>query len=59
MKDINWKSVLIKILSEKAIQDLIIKALEYFAKRSDSKVDDALVVMVKKALGRETGPTGK
>lgn len=55
----NWKDILIKILSEKAIQDLIIKALEYYAKKSDSKVDDALVVLVKKALGRETGPTGK
>lgn len=43
--------IIVRVISEPAVQKLAISALERLAKSTTSAVDDALVEQVKKAMG--------
>lgn len=49
-------SLLIKVLSHKLTQQLIILGLETAAKRSDNTVDDQVVQIVKHGLANRVNP---
>ncbi len=48
--------ILMKLLAEKALEDLIIFGMEKLAQSTNSKVDDDLVAIVKKAIKGEQKP---
>lgn len=43
-------SILMALLTESFLKHLVVKALEYLAKKTSNEVDDELVAIVKKAL---------
>lgn len=49
-------SLLIKVLSHKVAQQLIVLGLETAAKRSDNTVDDKVVEIVKHGLANRLNP---
>lgn len=45
------KSIVLSLLTEKVIKRLVVMLLEHLAKKTDNKVDDEIVKIVKEALG--------
>lgn len=46
-------SLLLKLVSEKVLSKTVIIALEYLSEKTENKVDDKLVKVVKEALGEK------
>lgn len=51
-------SIVLKMVSSDALEDLLIWALENLARATNTKIDDELVEIVKKYLGRHDADPG-